>query len=108
MLETDMCDFVSTGSGAGVAAAFKAPIAGTLFVVEEASSFFSITHLWKTFVACTTAYFFSNAWNLLNRHLDLDNEQYEFEVTTGDGCGYKIYQLGYFMILGCLGGESFP
>jgi len=103
-LETDMCDFVSTGSGAGVAAAFKAPIAGTLFVVEEASSFFSITHLWKTFVACVTAYFMSNAWNLLNRHMDLDNEQYEFEVTTGDGCGYKIYQLGYFMILGCLGG----
>lgn len=60
--------------------------------------------MWKTFVACTTAYFFSNAWNLLNRHLDLDNEQYEFEVTTGDGCGYKIYQLGYFMILGFLGG----
>jgi chloride channel 7 len=104
MLETDTCDFTSTGSGAGVAAAFKAPLAGTLFVIEEASSFFSIPHLWKTFIASVTAYFTSVAWNNMNRKMDLANEKYEFAVTTGDGCGYKVYQLLYFAFLGVLGG----
>merc|ERR1712166_1127293 len=103
-METDHCDFVSTGAGAGVAAAFKAPLAGTLFVVEEASSFFSVPHLWKTFIACTVAYFCSMAWNTTQKELDLANEKYEFEVTTGAGCNYKYYMLLYFVGLGVIGG----
>mmetsp|Transcript_46393 Transcript_46393/g.123248 ORF Transcript_46393/g.123248 Transcript_46393/m.123248 type:complete len:962 (-) Transcript_46393:183-3068(-) len=43
------------GAGAGVAAAFGAPLAGTLFVVEEASSFFSKRLFMHTFVCCAAA-----------------------------------------------------
>ena len=61
LTETDVCDFTSTGAGCGVSAAFKAPLAGILFVVEEASSYFSIPHLHKTFVASVFAYFTAQA-----------------------------------------------
>lgn len=43
------------GSGAGIAAAFSAPLAGTIFVVEEAASFFSKRLLLHSFITCACA-----------------------------------------------------
>jgi len=72
-------DYVAIGAGCGIAAAFRAPIAGTLFVVEEAASHFDRKHLAKIFVgglasleviAVTTG-----GAGLL-----------EYRVTTGPGC----------------------
>ena len=99
LTETDVCDFTSTGAGCGVSAAFKAPLAGILFVVEEASSYFSIPHLHKTFVASVFAYFTAHALGLAS-----DVERYEFEVATGAHCGYNGWQLIEFCILGVIGG----
>ena len=42
--DLDQRDFVAIGAGAGVAAAFMAPVSATLFVVEEAASHFSLPH----------------------------------------------------------------
>ena len=42
-------DFLATGAACGICTAFRAPIAGTLFVVEEAASFFTTNHLEYTF-----------------------------------------------------------
>ena len=53
--DLDQRDFVAIGSGAGVAAAFMAPISGTLFVAEEAASHFSLSLLWRTFAASVVA-----------------------------------------------------
>lgn len=99
LTETDVCDFTSTGAGCGVSAAFKAPLAGILFVVEEASSYFSIPHLHKTFVASVCAYFTAHALSIAS-----EVERYEFGVANGVHCGYDGYQLVQFAILGVIGG----
>ncbi|CAE8645174.1 unnamed protein product, partial [Polarella glacialis] len=48
------------GSGAGIAAAFSAPLAGTVFVVEEAASFFSKRLLLHSFITCACAVLTAN------------------------------------------------
>ena len=42
---TETRDFLATGAACGICVAFRAPLAGCLFVVEEAGSFFSTKHL---------------------------------------------------------------
>ncbi|KAL1518469.1 hypothetical protein AB1Y20_002761 [Prymnesium parvum] len=53
--ELDKRDFVAIGAGAGITAAFLAPISGTIFVVEEACSHFSLSLLWRAFTASIAA-----------------------------------------------------
>jgi H+/Cl- antiporter ClcA len=54
--EHERRDFLATGAACGICTAFRAPLAGTLFVVEEAGSFFTTTHLEFTFFACLVSY----------------------------------------------------
>ena len=49
-------DFLATGAAVGICVAFRAPLAGCLFVVEEAASFFTVEHLEYTFFATVVAY----------------------------------------------------
>ena len=50
-------NFLTAGAGAGVSAAFGAPVGGLLFALEEVSSFWSDKLGWQTFFCCMVATF---------------------------------------------------
>eukprot|EP01018_Ginkgo_biloba_P013954 Gb_06773 [translate_table: standard] len=47
--DRDRRDLITCGSAAGVAAAFRAPVGGVLFALEEVSSWWRSALLWRTF-----------------------------------------------------------
>lgn len=50
-------DFISAGAGAGIAAAFGAPVGGMLFAMEEVASFWNMTLAWQILFCCMMASF---------------------------------------------------
>jgi H+/Cl- antiporter ClcA/CBS domain-containing protein len=104
--EDEKRDFLATGAACGITTAFRAPLAGTLFVVEEAGSFFSTKHLEFTFFSCLISY-----WAQWVIGLMLDGESAadaKFQQTTGYFCNVDnpLNMVAYLMMAilgGCLG-----
>ncbi|XP_072012538.1 H(+)/Cl(-) exchange transporter 6 [Engystomops pustulosus] len=111
--DRDKRDFVSAGAAAGVAAAFGAPIGGTLFSLEEGSSFWNQGLTWKVLFCSMSATFTLNffrsgilfsSWGsfqvpgLLNFG--------EFKCTDSDKkCHlWTVLDLAFFIIMGVCGG----
>ena len=81
--------FISSGAGAGLAAAFNAPIAGLMFVLEEVHHTFSPTVALTTLTATITANFVSLQFFGNKPALDLGND-----------IQFPIYYYGYLVGLG--------
>ena len=102
-------DFLATGAACGICTAFRAPIAGTLFVVEEAASFFTTNHLEYTFFACLAAYWCQ--WTIGVNTVGTDATLSKFKQTTGYFCNLDspTNMLGYILmaIIGGMMGALF-
>ncbi|XP_068637825.1 putative chloride channel-like protein CLC-g [Aristolochia californica] len=105
--DRDRRDFVTCGSAAGIAAAFRAPVGGLLFALEEVSSWWRSALLWRAFF--TTAV----VAVVLRAFIDLCNSGkcglfgkgglIMFDVTSAS-ISYHLADLPPVIVLGIIGG----
>jgi chloride channel 7 len=113
--DRDKRDFVAIGTATGVAVAFGAPIGGMLFTVEEGTSFYNSSMLWRGFLATCVGVLTSH-WL---EQLDFDATDFarakfgthrDFGLYTDDEANYSkqywwyFWEVPIFALIGCLGG----
>ncbi|XP_054464846.1 H(+)/Cl(-) exchange transporter 6 [Anoplopoma fimbria] len=111
--DRDKRDFVSAGAAAGVAAAFGAPIGGTLFSLEEGSSFWNQALTWKVLFCSMSATFTLNFFRSGINFNKWGSFQLpgllnfgEFKCSDGDkSCHlWTAVDLAFFVLMGVVGG----
>lgn len=111
--DRDKRDFVSAGAAAGVAAAFGAPIGGTLFSLEEGSSFWNQALTWKVLFCSMSATFTLNFFRSGINFNKWGSFQLpgllnfgEFKCQDGDkNCHlWTAVDLAFFVLMGVVGG----
>ncbi|XP_034029023.1 chloride transport protein 6 [Thalassophryne amazonica] len=111
--DRDKRDFVSAGAAAGVAAAFGAPIGGTLFSLEEGSSFWNQALTWKVLFCSMSAAFTLNFFRSGINFNKWGSFQLpgllnfgEFKCPEGDkNCHlWTVEELAFFVLMGVVGG----
>uniref|UniRef100_A0A1A8BHA0 Chloride channel protein n=2 Tax=Nothobranchius kadleci TaxID=1051664 RepID=A0A1A8BHA0_NOTKA len=111
--DRDKRDFVSAGAAAGVAAAFGAPIGGTLFSLEEGSSFWNQALTWKVLFCSMSATFTLNFFRSGINFNKWGSFQLpgllnfgEFKCPEGDKTCHlwTAVDLAFFVLMGVVGG----
>jgi len=102
-------DTITCGACAGVAAAFRAPVGGVLFAIEEISSFWSQSLLWRAFFA--TAVVSVTVRSLLKSCADERSCGFfgsggliMFDISEGGQSDFYFLELVPMCILGAMGG----
>uniref|UniRef100_H9GEA8 Chloride voltage-gated channel 6 n=1 Tax=Anolis carolinensis TaxID=28377 RepID=H9GEA8_ANOCA len=111
--DRDKRDFVSAGAAAGVAAAFGAPIGGTLFSLEEGSSFWNQGLTWKVLFCSMAATFTLNffrsgirfgSWGSFELPGLLNFGEFKCSESDKKCHLWTVVDLGFFILMGVLGG----
>ena len=98
-------DFVTFGAAAGVAAAFRAPIGGILFTLEEGASFWSTETTFRAFICAvithlTIGLLFPEAATSATKMFAFG----QFDNLFDGRSNYRVYELPIFIIMGVVGG----
>ncbi|GAB1289231.1 Chloride channel protein [Apodemus speciosus] len=111
--DRDKRDFVSAGAAAGVAAAFGAPIGGTLFSLEEGSSFWNQGLTWKVLFCSMSAAFTLNffrsgvqfgSWGSFQLPGLLNFGEFKCSDSDKKCHLWTAMDLGFFVVMGVIGG----
>ncbi|EHB16616.1 Chloride transport protein 6 [Heterocephalus glaber] len=111
--DRDKRDFVSAGAAAGVAAAFGAPIGGTLFSLEEGSSFWNQGLTWKVLFCSMSATFTLNffrsgiqfgSWGSFQLPGLLNFGEFKCSDSDKKCHLWTAMDLGFFVMMGVIGG----
>lgn len=90
-------EFLTATSAAGVAVAFGSPMGGVLFSIEEISSVFQLSTIWKSYVCALIAVTTLSAVNPFRT-----GQLVMFEVTYGTS--WHFFEVPSYIILGVFGG----
>eukprot|EP01035_Chromulina_nebulosa_P020688 gene20688-26821_t len=98
-------DFVTFGAAAGIAAAFRAPIGGILFTLEEGASFWSTNITFRAFI-CAVITQLTIALVLPEQSTSSSGMFAfgQFDNLYDGRANYYVYELPIFIAIGCIGG----
>lgn len=95
--------FTAVGAAAGITAAFRAPIGGVLFAVEEAISFFNSKLIFRTYMTTTVTYI---VLQLISQGNFLDTITFAAFGSDMSDCNLSVFAVDifFYMCIGVLGG----
>lgn len=98
-------DFVTFGAAAGVAAAFRAPIGGIMFTLEEGASFWSTSITFRAFFCALVTLITVNLILIKSGGSAATKISSAFQFGSFDSFpGYYLYELIIFLLIGAAGG----
>lgn len=98
-------DYVTYGSAAGIAGAFRAPIGGILLALEEGSSFWSTNTTFRAFICAAITQLTMGL--IFPKESTSSAEMFalgQFENLFDGRANYRVYELPIFLAIGCIGG----